>query len=84
MDSLIMRCIDKTIVPAGGAVAVDRELFSRAVTEAVQQHPNITLVREEVTCLPDRNAVVATGPLTSDALAEQIAARTGRPATLFL
>ena len=77
MDSLIMRCIDKTIVPAGGAVAVDRDLFSRTVTEAVQQHPNITLVREEVTSLPEQNAVVATGPLTSDALAEKIAALTG-------
>ncbi len=77
MDSLIMRCIDQTLVPAGGAVAVDRELFSKAVTDAVEEHPGITLVREEVTQLPEEYAIVATGPLTSDALAEKIAALTG-------
>lgn len=73
MGSLIMRAVDATLVPAGGAVAVDRELFSQAVTETVESHPNITLVREEVTELPQKNAIIASGPLTSDALAEKIA-----------
>lgn len=77
MDSLIMRAVDATLVPAGGAVAVDRELFSRAVTEAVESHPNITLVREEVTELPQKNAIIASGPLTGDALAEKIAGLVG-------
>jgi methylenetetrahydrofolate--tRNA-(uracil-5-)-methyltransferase len=71
--SLIMQAADATRVPAGGALAVDRELFSRFVTEQIAGHPLIELVREEVTTLPtDGLMVIATGPLTSDALAAEL------------
>ena len=73
LSSLIMKAADATRVLAGGALAVDREAFSRYVTEAVENHPLITVERREVTQLPAENAVIATGPLTSDALAEEIA-----------
>ena len=73
LGSLIMKAADATRVPAGGALAVDREAFSKYVTEAVENHPLITVERREVTQLPEENAVIATGPLTSDALADEIA-----------
>ena len=73
LNSLIMKAADATRVPAGGALAVDREAFSRYVTEAMENHPLITVERRDVTQLPTENAVIATGPLTSDALAEEIA-----------
>ncbi len=77
MGSLIMRCADATQVPAGDALAVDREGFSREVTAAIQEHPLIQLERREADTLPEGPLIVATGPLTSDALAEQIAALPG-------
>lgn len=80
MDSLIMRMADAHKVPAGGALAVDREAFSAAVTEALTNHPNITIERKEILELPkaeDGLCVVATGPLTSDALAKDIQRVTG-------
>ena len=74
LDSLILRCADQHRVAAGGALAVDRLAFSQAITDAIRQHPNITVAEGEVTALPDEGQViVATGPLTSDALAEDIA-----------
>ena len=73
LGSLILKAADATRVPAGGALAVDREAFSKYVTDAVENHPLITVERREVTKLPEENAVIATGPLTSDALAEEIA-----------
>jgi len=73
LGSLIMKAADATRVPAGGALAVDREAFSCYVTEAMENHPLITVERREVTQLPLENAVIATGPLTSDALADEIA-----------
>jgi methylenetetrahydrofolate--tRNA-(uracil-5-)-methyltransferase len=75
--SLLMECAEHATVPAGGALAVDREMFAQAVTERIQAHPNIVLKREEVTRVPDGAAVIATGPLTSDALAADIARLTG-------
>ncbi|TCJ16402.1 methylenetetrahydrofolate--tRNA-(uracil(54)-C(5))-methyltransferase (FADH(2)-oxidizing) TrmFO [Rubrobacter taiwanensis] len=72
LGSVILRCADANAVPAGGALGLAREDFSRAVTEAVSSHPNIELVRKEATEIPDGPAVIATGPLTSDALAEKI------------
>ena len=72
MGSLIMRCADETRVPAGGALAVDRDSFSARVTKAVTEHPLIELVRQEATAIPDGPAIIATGPLTSDAMAEAI------------
>ena len=77
LDSLILRAADANRVPAGGALAVDREKFSEYVTKAVREHPLITVVEGEVDELPQENAVIATGPLTSDALAERIAALPG-------
>ena len=79
MGSLVMRIADETRVPAGGALAVDREGFSARVTQAVRSHPNITVHAGEVTNVPDAPANVATGPLTSDALAEKIGALCGAP-----
>ena len=73
LGSLILKAADATRVPAGGALAEDREAFSKYVTDAVENHPLITVERREVTKLPEENAVIATGPLTSDALAEEIA-----------
>ena len=68
LDSLIMACADAHRVEAGGALAVDREAFSRAVTEKVKSHPMITVVEEEVTALPEGNVIVAAGPLASEGL----------------
>ena len=71
--SLILRCADQTRVEAGGALAVDREGFSAAVTAAVRNHPNITIAQGEAAAIPDGEVVVASGPLTSDALSQAIA-----------
>ncbi len=72
LGSLFMAAADETRVPAGGAVAVDRDLFARVITEKIEQHPLITVVREEVTKLPSGIVIIATGPLTSDLLAEEL------------
>ena len=72
LGSLIIRCADATAVPAGGALAVDRHGFARMVTESVQSHPNITVVPGEVTEIPAGEVVIASGPLTSDALATKL------------
>lgn len=84
--SLIMRMADRHALPAGGALAVDRDGFSQAVTEALAAHPNVTIERGEVAGLPPaewRNVIVATGPLTSPALAEAIASLTGTDSLAF-
>lgn len=70
--SLLMDCADKSQVPAGGALAVDREEFSRLATEAIEACPLITIRREELTALPEGPAVIATGPLTAEALSQDI------------
>lgn len=72
LGSLIMRCADETRVPAGGALAVDRDSFSLHVTRAISEHPLIELIREEAVAVPDGPVIIATGPLTSDAMAEAI------------
>ncbi len=72
MDSLILRCADSTSVPAGGALAVDRGAFSDKVTEEIEGHPFIELVREEACEIPEGPVIIATGPLTSDAMADAI------------
>ena len=78
LGSLIMEAADKTRVPAGAALAVDRDKFSAYVTERLKAHPLVTVIEEEVTKLPENEiTVVATGPLTSDALADEIAALVG-------
>jgi methylenetetrahydrofolate--tRNA-(uracil-5-)-methyltransferase len=75
--SLIMEAADRFRVPAGGALAVDREPFSAYITEKLSSHPNVEVVREEVTDIPDPIAVLATGPLTSDALSQALRRRLG-------
>ena len=82
LNSLIMRCADATAVPAGGALAVDRDGFARMVTETIFSHPNITMIPGEVTSIPEGDVVIASGPLTSDPLADAIAARLGGSKTL--
>ena len=72
LDSLIMRSAEQTRVEAGGALAVDRVAFAKAITAALEQHENITIVHEERTVIPPGPAVIATGPLTSDPMAEAI------------
>jgi len=83
LHSLVMRAADKHRVPAGSALAVDRESFAVEVTRAIEAHPNVTLVRERIDGLPDYPAIIATGPLTGSALAEAIAAETGEGALAF-
>ncbi|HEX8484198.1 methylenetetrahydrofolate--tRNA-(uracil(54)-C(5))-methyltransferase (FADH(2)-oxidizing) TrmFO [Sphingomonas sp.] len=83
LGSLILRQADRHRVPAGSALAVDREGFSAAVTAAIEAHPNIALVRERIDTLPDGPAIVATGPLTAPALATGIGAATGADALAF-
>ena len=83
LNSLIMRAADKHRVPAGSALAVDREAFASEVTTAIEAHPNITIVRERIDELPDHPAIIATGPLTGSKLAEAIAAETGQGALAF-
>jgi len=72
MHSLILRCADETRVPAGGALAVDREGFSRLVTERITAHQMITLISKETVEIPEGPVVIATGPLTSEKMAEAI------------
>lgn len=81
--SLILRAADANAVPAGDALAVDRDSFSAAVASAIDGHPRIDVVREEVTSLPDAPTIIATGPLTSDALAARIVALTGSERLYF-
>ncbi|MBE6784859.1 MAG: methylenetetrahydrofolate--tRNA-(uracil(54)-C(5))-methyltransferase (FADH(2)-oxidizing) TrmFO [Ruminococcaceae bacterium] len=70
--SLCMECADLSQVPAGGALAVDRDKFSQLITEKIKAHKNITLIHKEVTEIPDGNVIIAAGPLASDALSEKI------------
>ncbi len=83
MKSLIITKADAHRVPAGSALAVDRDGYSAAVTDAVTAHPNITLIRERIDALPEGPSIIATGPLTGSALAEAIASETGEDALAF-
>jgi len=83
-NGLIMACADKNRLPAGGALAVDRDPFAQSVTDALLAHPNITVEYDEITELPtDGQWIIATGPLTSGNLAAAIAAETGAEALAF-
>ncbi|NJM00479.1 MAG: FADH(2)-oxidizing methylenetetrahydrofolate--tRNA-(uracil(54)-C(5))-methyltransferase TrmFO [Synechococcaceae cyanobacterium SM2_3_2] len=77
LGSIVMEMADRHAVPAGGALAVDRGVFSQALTETLDNHPRITLKREEVSQIPDGIAVLCTGPLTSDPLADALRKLTG-------
>ncbi len=86
LSSVVMEAADATRVPAGGALAVDRQGFSRYITQKISSHPKITVLREEVSEIPredDAVTVVASGPLTEGALAEDILRRTGRESLYF-
>ncbi len=83
LGSLLVPCAEQCAVPAGGALAVDRDQFSRLVTQAIENEARITLRREEVTELPAGPAIVATGPLTSEPLAEKILALCGGALSFF-
>ncbi|MBP3637236.1 MAG: methylenetetrahydrofolate--tRNA-(uracil(54)-C(5))-methyltransferase (FADH(2)-oxidizing) TrmFO [Clostridia bacterium] len=77
LDSLVMKAAEVARVPAGGALAVDRDTFSGYITKALTEHPLITVENREVTEIPDGPVIIATGPLTSDAMSEAIAALPG-------
>jgi methylenetetrahydrofolate--tRNA-(uracil-5-)-methyltransferase len=83
LDSLIIRSARCAAVPAGGALAVDRELFARGITEAISEHPRITLERREVAAVPEGPAIIATGPLTSPALHKALDRELGGEALSF-
>ena len=83
LDSLLLRCAQEAAVPAGGALAVDRELFSQRVTETIEAHPEIELVRQEVKAIPEGPCIIASGPLTAPALAEDIARTVGQEYLYF-
>ena len=78
LDSLIMEAADATAVPAGGALAVDRHRFSAYIEERLAAFPGLTLIREEVTFLPEGEVIIAAGPLASPGLSRVIADLTGR------
>lgn len=77
LGSLILEAADNTSVPAGGALAVNRQQFSDYITEKISSHPNITLISEEITKFPEKNTVIASGPLTSDGMAAAIREKCG-------
>ncbi|MBQ2470669.1 MAG: methylenetetrahydrofolate--tRNA-(uracil(54)-C(5))-methyltransferase (FADH(2)-oxidizing) TrmFO, partial [Ruminococcus sp.] len=84
LNSFLMQCADKCQIPAGGALAVDREKFAQLVTEGIQSQPLIEVVSEEITAIPESGiTVIATGPLTSDALAKAIEERFGDSLSFF-
>jgi len=83
LGSLLVPCAEECAVEAGGALAVDRHLFSAAVTEKIRSHPMIAVVSQEVSEIPEGEVIIATGPLTSDALHEPIAALTGKSLSFF-
>ena len=75
--SICMECADLSEVPAGGALAVDRDIFSQLITEKIENHPKINVIHEEVTQIPEGNVIIAAGPLASDALSDDIASLCG-------
>lgn len=83
LGSLILKCAERSSVPAGSALAVDRDRFSGLVTSKILEHPNIRLIRQEVQEIPDEPAIIATGPLTADNLAVEIGKITGRDHLYF-
>lgn len=83
LDSLVIRAADKARVPAGGALAVDRHDFAGYVTETLKEHPNITVLNEEINSIPEGYTIIATGPLTTDKLANEIVEATGKDQLYF-
>jgi len=83
LGSLILACAEETSVPAGSSLAVDRDSFAEAVTEKIEGHPNIELIREEVLAIPDESCIIATGPLTSSSLSDSLATLSGKDYLYF-
>jgi methylenetetrahydrofolate--tRNA-(uracil-5-)-methyltransferase len=83
MDSMLLHCAAETAVPAGGALAVDREAFAQRVTDVIEKHPNIELFRREITEIPATPTIVASGPLTSPRLSQAVQALTGQQHLYF-
>ncbi len=83
LKSLLLECADQTAVPAGGALAVDRDAFAALVTSKIENHPNISVIREEITSIPDGPTIIATGPLTAPTLAMAIAQLAGQEYLYF-
>jgi methylenetetrahydrofolate--tRNA-(uracil-5-)-methyltransferase len=83
LGSLLLSCADQAVVPAGGALAVDRDVFAQLVSDAVEAHPLITIIREEVTRIPGTPCVIASGPLTAEKLANDIARLVGEKYLYF-
>jgi methylenetetrahydrofolate--tRNA-(uracil-5-)-methyltransferase len=83
LGSMLLECAEKSALPAGGALAVDRQAFSDLVTERITSHPSIQLVREEVEEVPSGPAIIASGPLTSPALSESLARANGQEHLFF-
>ncbi|MGE5642175.1 MAG: methylenetetrahydrofolate--tRNA-(uracil(54)-C(5))-methyltransferase (FADH(2)-oxidizing) TrmFO [Byssovorax cruenta] len=83
LGSMLLECAEQSSLPAGGALAVDRELFARLVTERIQSHPKIEIIREEVKEIPITPSIVASGPLTSPALSQSIVALSGEDHLFF-
>lgn len=83
LGSMLLECAEAASLPAGGALAVDRELFARLVTERIEKHPNIEIVRQEVKQVPESLSILASGPLTSPALSQSIAALSGEEHLFF-
>ena len=83
LDSLLIKCADETSVPAGQALAVDRDEFSKLVTKKIEENENIEINKEEVTKIPEGITIIATGPLTSEGLSEEIARITGKEKLFF-
>ncbi len=83
LGSLLLNCAENTAVPAGGSLAVDREAFARQVSQAIESHPNIQVIRQEITDIPDGAVILASGPLTSSALANSIARLSGQEHLFF-
>jgi methylenetetrahydrofolate--tRNA-(uracil-5-)-methyltransferase len=83
LDSVIIKSADECAVPAGGALAVDRHEFAAKVTEMVKNHPNVTVFNEEVEAIPEGPTIIATGPLTSKALSDQLRSLTGEEYLYF-
>ncbi|MCB8988795.1 MAG: methylenetetrahydrofolate--tRNA-(uracil(54)-C(5))-methyltransferase (FADH(2)-oxidizing) TrmFO [Ardenticatenaceae bacterium] len=83
LGSMVLDCAEQTAVPAGSSLAVDREQFAERVTSRIESHPNIELIHQEVTAVPDQPAIIASGPLTADALARAIGALSGQEYLYF-
>ena len=83
LNSMLLECAEATALPAGAALAVDREAFAKLVTEKINAHPNIQVIREEVKDIPASPVIVASGPLTSDSLSKSIAALSGQEHLFF-